>query len=179
MAGKLQAHRAGMLHRAVSVLAFTADGAWLLQRRAREKYHSGGLWSNTACTHPRQGESLLTAAERCLRHEMGLVATLRPAFAFMYRAQVAPDLVEHEYDHVFVAHGVGAPSPNDAEVEGWRRVPIDALVDEMECAPHTFTAWFPIALQLLREATLDRTSLSSRPDRTWFVPASYGAQPTA
>lgn len=150
LAEKLDAHRRGVLHRAVSVFAFDAAGALLLQRRAAGKYHSGGLWSNTACTHPRVGESLSDAARRCVREEMGVeCATLVPAFGFIYRAQVSPTLVEHEFDHVFVARVVDRPSPNPEEVEAWRATPVPIVRQEVKADAARFSAWFPLAFDRL------------------------------
>ncbi|HEX7957304.1 MAG TPA: isopentenyl-diphosphate Delta-isomerase, partial [Pyrinomonadaceae bacterium] len=99
---KLEVHRAGALHRAFSVFVFDGRGRLLMQRRAAGKYHSGGLWSNTACGHPRPGEATRAAARRRLREEMGLDCELSAAFEFVYRAELGDSLVEHEYDHVFV-----------------------------------------------------------------------------
>lgn len=150
IAEKFEAHRRGALHRAVSVFAFDAAGALLLQRRARDKYHSGGLWSNTACTHPRVGETPADAARRCVREELGVeCTTLTPAFSFIYRAQVSPTLVEHEYDHVFVARIVDRLSPNPREVEAWRAVPLGEVRAEAKASPASFSAWFPLALERL------------------------------
>src|SRR5687767_9772562 len=91
---KLRAHTLGTLHRAVSVFASDATGSLIVQQRALSKYHSGGLWSNTACTHPQPGETPLAAAERCLREELGVSTVLSPAFRFRYRAAVPPRLIE-------------------------------------------------------------------------------------
>lgn len=153
LADKLDAHLRGVLHRAVSVFALDATGALLLQRRAAGKYHSGGLWSNTACTHPRVGESPTDAARRCVREEMGVeCATLTPAFTFIYRAQVSPTLVEHEFDHVFVARVVDRPSPNPEEVEAWRATPVSLVLEEVKADAARFSAWFPLALARLIDA---------------------------
>ncbi len=150
-AEKLAAHESGALHRAVSVFAFDATGALLVQRRAAGKYHSGGLWSNSACTHPREHESTDDAARRCLREEMGVSCrTLEPAFAFIYRAQVSATLVEHEFDHVFVARVTDRPQPNADEVESWRATTLPQVEAEVEADPSRFSAWFPLALAGLR-----------------------------
>jgi len=150
-AGKLEAHVAGALHRAVSVFAFDADGRLLLQRRAAGKYHSGGLWSNSACTHPRAHERTIDAARRCMREELGVEChALEPAFAFTYRAQVSPTLVEHEYDHVFVARVRAPLAPNADEVEAWRAVALDEVRRDVAADPSRYSAWFPLALERLR-----------------------------
>src|SRR4051812_34432219 len=106
---KLQVHLAGALHRAFSIFVFDAAGRLLIQKRAPGKYHSAGLWSNTACGHPRPGEATAPAARRRLREEMGLDCELHEAFEFLYRAELGDALVEHEYDHVFVGTHVGDP----------------------------------------------------------------------
>lgn len=151
LAGKLAAHETGALHRAVSVFAFDPAGRLLVQQRAPGKYHSGGLWSNSACSHPREGETPAAAAARCLHEELGLTCdTLEPASAFIYRAQVSPTLVEHEYDHVFVARVSATPTPNAEEVTAWRAVTLDEIDAEATAAPARFSAWFPLALAHLR-----------------------------
>lgn len=144
-AGKLAVHRDGRLHRAVSVFLFDDDGRWLLQRRADGKYHSAGLWSNTACTHPRPGEVPAQAAARRLEEEMGVRCLLKPAFTFLYRAELdgGPEpLVEHEFDHVFVGRFSGAPAPAPAEVSEWRWVDGDTLRADLARLPEQYTPWF-------------------------------------
>ena len=138
---KLEAHVEGALHRAVSVFVFDAERRLLLQKRARTKYHSGGLWSNTACGHPRPGEPTLTAARRRLREEMGFDCELREAFEFLYRAELDGELVEHEYDHVFVGTHEGAPAPDPSEVEDWRWVTLDELRRDLRAAPRRYSYW--------------------------------------
>lgn len=148
MEDKLRAHTLGSLHRAVSVFAHDAAGALIVQQRAADKYHSGGLWSNTACTHPREGESVIAAARRCLKEELGVVATLRPAFRFRYRSEVPPSLIEHEYDHVFSGFIHGQVKAAASEVAAWRTVSLDDITREVKAKPGLFTAWFRIALPL-------------------------------
>lgn len=147
---KLEAHQRGALHRAVSVFAFDADKQLLIQRRAPGKYHSGGLWSNSACTHPRRGESLEDAARRCMREELGLECeSIKRCESFVYRAQVSPALEEHELDHVFLARVSGNPAPNASEVQAWRFVALPAVRDEVARNTAHFTAWFALALDVL------------------------------
>ncbi|CAK8736616.1 Isopentenyl-diphosphate Delta-isomerase [Sodalis praecaptivus] len=100
---KLQAHREGALHRAVTVYLFNPDGQLLLQQRAREKYHCGGLWSNTCCGHPMPAEESAAAARRRLYEEMGLRVALTPVLQLRYRLPLPNGLIEHEYGHVFLA----------------------------------------------------------------------------
>jgi len=150
-APKLQAHRTGALHRAISVFVFDSGGKMLLQRRAEGKYHSGGLWSNTCCSHPRPGESVAAAARRRLREEMGMDCELEPSFTFVYRADLDGGLTEHELDHVFVGTTDDSPEPDPDEVGGWRWAEPREVAQEMETAPERFTAWFPIAFRALLE----------------------------
>lgn len=144
---KLQVHREGALHRAFSVFVFDAAGCLLLQRRAAEKYHSGGLWSNTACGHPRPGEATRAAARRRLREEMGIDCELRAAFGFIYRAELDGALVEHEYDHVFVGRYEGDPAPDPAEVEGWRWVTMGELRRALRAEPQRYSPWLKLAVE--------------------------------
>lgn len=142
-AAKLDVHRDGRLHRAVSVFLVDEAGRWLLQRRAEAKYHSAGLWSNTACTHPRPGETPAAAAARRLREEMGVRCLLRPAFSFLYRAELGgtEPLIEHELDHVFVGRFSGAPAPAPGEVSGWDWVDAAWLRDDLALRPERYTPW--------------------------------------
>jgi isopentenyl-diphosphate delta-isomerase len=146
-APKLAAHRQGILHRAFSVFLFDTGGRLLLQRRAQGKYHSGGLWSNTCCGHPRPGEGLVDAAQRRLAEEMGVTCALRPVGSFTYRARVG-DLEEHELDHVLVGRHEGDPRPAASEVDAWRWVAPAEAVAELAAGPERFTPWFARALDL-------------------------------
>lgn len=148
---KLEAHREGRLHRAFSVFVFDPSGRLLLQRRARGKYHSAGLWSNTCCGHPRPGELLIKAAHRRLREEMGIDCLLRPAFDFTYRAELENGLIEHEYDHVFVGRFAGTPAPDPDEVAEWRWASVSETLADLEQRPQHYTAWFRIAFEGLIE----------------------------
>ena len=151
--GKLAAHGGGgVRHRAVSVMLFRDDGAVLLQRRAPGKYHSPGLWSNTACGHPRPGEAAVDAARRRLADELGIDAALELATTFEYRAALDGGLVEHEIDHVFVGRTDAEPAPDPSEVDAWRWVMPDALAGEMAAEPARYTAWCPLVWRALVEA---------------------------
>lgn len=153
-AEKLTAHAQAKLHRALSVFVSDGAGRLLLQRRARGKYHSGGLWSNTCCGHPRPDETVDAAAHRRLREEMGFDCPLERAFAFTYRADVGGGLVEHEHDHVFVGRFDGTPRPDPREVEVWRWVPVTEVLEDLDAHPDHYTAWFRLALDELRRRGL-------------------------
>ncbi len=148
-AEKLQAHREGRLHRAFSVFVLDHADRVLLQRRTMNKYHSGGLWSNTCCGHPRPGEETRAAAARRLLEEMGFQCELEPAGGFVYRAQLG-DLVEHEYDHVFRGRFDGDPRPDPAELDAWRWIPVSQLEADLRARPERYTVWLPQVLEQLR-----------------------------
>ncbi len=143
---KMQAHVAGKLHRAFSVFLFNSKNEMLLQRRALEKYHSGGLWTNACCSHPRPGETTENAARRRLQEEMGIRCEIKEAFGFIYRAAFENGLVEHEYDHVFVGRydGTVEPLPEEAMDYSWAEV--DAIQNDLKSAPEKYSVWLRIAL---------------------------------
>lgn len=146
-AEKMKVHEDGMLHRAFSVFILNDRGELLLQKRASVKYHSPGLWTNTCCSHPVPGETAVAAGERRLMEEMGFSVALQPAFSFLYRADVGDGLIEHEFDHVLVGRYNAIPEMNPEEVEDFRYVALDELLQEVERAPEQFTTWFRILLQ--------------------------------
>ena len=139
---KLEAHRQGLLHRAVSAFVFDRAGQHLLQRRARDKYHSGGLWSNACCSHPRPGETTDAAVARRLQEEMGLSIPLEHRLVFTYRAELGNGLIEHEVDHVYTGRFNGTPRPDPSEVSDWRWVAPAQLERELADSLEEFTAWF-------------------------------------
>lgn len=138
---KLKAHKQNKLHRAFSVIIFNTDGELLLQKRAQEKYHSGGLWSNTCCSHPAPGEDLKEAAQRRLGEEMGFEAELSEVYSFYYQKDFE-GLCEHEIDHVFVGVYNEDPDPDPNEVEDWRWIAPEKLKEEIDDGPLKFTFWF-------------------------------------
>lgn len=146
-ASKEEAHRNGLLHRAVSVLLFNGRGELLLQRRAADKYHSGGLWANSCCTHPAVGEGNREAAERRLREELGIAARLRPFGSFLYRAQLDGGMTEHELDHLFVGRSDAPPAPDPAEVAACRYLPLFGVRAEVAHHPERFAVWLRIILE--------------------------------
>jgi isopentenyl-diphosphate Delta-isomerase len=143
---KLRAHRVGRLHRAFSIFVFNNRQELLLQRRSPSKYHSGGLWSNTCCGHPRPGEATDAAAMRRLNEEMGFACDLRERFSFLYRAELNDRLIEHDIDHVFVGRFSGRPAPNPKEVCDFQWLRLDELWPAMQTRPEAFTYWLRVAL---------------------------------
>ncbi len=144
VASKLDAHRNGDLHRAFSVLIHDGKGKVLLQKRHKDKYHSGGLWSNTCCGHPRPGEETMNAAARRLGEEMGFTCELAPMGNLQYRADVGDGLIEHELVHLHsgVYAGPVLPDSREAELFAWRTP--EEIETEAEAFPERFTAWFCI-----------------------------------
>lgn len=149
VAPKLQAHLDGLKHRAISVLIVNRRREFLLQKRFGGKYHSGGLWTNACCSHPRPGEEPLEAAGRRLKDEMGFSTDLRPLFIIEYRAQVG-SLIEDEYVHVFGGAYDGAVTPDPAEVEDYRWMTLRDLEASMAEHPDDYTAWFRQYMRLRR-----------------------------
>ena len=141
---KLKAHEQGALHRAISVLIFNSDSELLLQRRALSKYHSPGLWTNSCCSHPRDGEEVLAAGERRLVEEMGMAAKLQPLFHFRYRAEFENGLIEHELDHVMVGYFEAEPTINPEEVAAWKWISLEELKQDLSRKPENYTVWFKI-----------------------------------
>lgn len=138
---KLEAHEKGMLHRAFSVFVLNDKNELMLQQRASQKYHSPLLWTNTCCSHQREGESNLEAGTRRLREEMGFTTELRELFHFIYKAPFENGLTEHELDHVMIGFHSGDPKINPDEVEAWKWMPIDDVKSDMEQHPERYTIW--------------------------------------
>jgi isopentenyl-diphosphate delta-isomerase len=148
---KLTAHQTGTLHRAFSVFIFNSKGQLLLQQRAFDKYHSGGLWTNTCCSHPRTGEMTTDAAHRRLQEEMGMNCNLTELFQFSYRHEFENGLIENEYDHVFLGISDDLPVPNTDEVANFRYADIEQLIYDLSENPDLYTAWFKICLEQVLE----------------------------
>ncbi|MBT1708011.1 isopentenyl-diphosphate Delta-isomerase [Fulvivirgaceae bacterium PWU5] len=154
---KMEAHRKGILHRAFSILLFNSKGEMLLQQRALDKYHSGGLWTNTCCSHPLPGETMEAATRRKLYQEMGI--DLQPAFAykFIYRAALDHDLIEHEYDHVYIGYYDGEPAINQDEVASWKYMDMLLLREDMRLHPADYTYWFRLIVEGLEFGQVSHT----------------------
>ncbi|MEM7370366.1 MAG: isopentenyl-diphosphate Delta-isomerase [Bacteroidota bacterium] len=148
---KMQAHREGLLHRAFSVFIFDQQDNMLLHQRAFEKYHSGGLWTNACCSHPRPGESVQEAADRRLMEEMGFHCSLNPSFSFIYQTEFDNGLTEHELDHVFVGEFDGEPRPEPSEVAAWKFVSLEYIQAQLKQQPQDYTVWFRIAFEKLMQ----------------------------
>jgi isopentenyl-diphosphate delta-isomerase len=148
---KITAHEKGELHRAFSVFVFNNKGELMLQKRASEKYHSGGLWTNTVCSHPKAGEDIAASAKRRMMEEMGFECDISKAFTFIYKSNVGDGLTEHEYDHVFFGYSDTVPNPNPEEVEDWKYVDMDWLNQDVKENPNDYTVWFKIALKEVKQ----------------------------
>lgn len=151
---KLQAHVAGKLHRAISVFIFNSKNEMLLQQRAIDKYHSGGLWTNTCCSHPKPGEETKAAAERRLYEEMGMKCDLGPSFTFVYKAALDNDLTEYEYDHVFTGITDETPVLNPDEAAAWRYESIERVRTDIAENPEQYTEWFKICIDKYSDVLL-------------------------
>jgi isopentenyl-diphosphate delta-isomerase len=143
---KMSAHEQGLLHRAFSVLVFNSKNELLLQKRAATKYHSGGLWSNTCCSHPLPGENIHETVRRKLMYEMGIEAMPVFAYKFIYQAKVGR-LVEYEYDYVFTARYDGDPVANPEEADDWRYAALAQIKEDAAAHPDQYTSWFKLILQ--------------------------------
>ena len=143
---KLSVHQSGNLHRAFSVFVLNEKAEIMLQKRAQEKYHSPGLWTNSCCSHPRPDESVLAAGERRLMEELGFTTALQPAFSFIYKAEVGNGFIEHEFDHVLLGEYSGNVPFNPAEVSEIRFISLSDLKAEVLANPSSFTQWLCIML---------------------------------
>lgn len=141
---KLEAHEKALLHRAFSVFILNDKKEVMLQQRAHHKYHSPGLWTNTCCSHQREGENNIEAGTRRLKEEMGFVTPLKETISFIYKAPFDNGLTEHELDHVLVGHYENDPVINPGEVADWKWMSIDDVKKDIETDPESYTAWFKI-----------------------------------
>ena len=144
---KMEAHKKGLLHRAFSVFIFNDKGELLLQKRASHKYHSGGLWTNTCCSHPRPEETLDEAVHRRLVEEMGFDCPVKKSFSFIYKTTLDKGLSEHELDHVYIGQYNGSPLVNAEEVEDWKYMHPEKIRLAIKNDPNSFTVWFKIAFE--------------------------------
>jgi isopentenyl-diphosphate delta-isomerase len=141
---KLEAHEKAVLHRAFSVFVLNNKNEIMLQQRAHHKYHSPMLWTNTCCSHQREGETNLQAGSRRLYEEMGFNTSLKELFHFIYKAPFDNGLTEHELDHVMVGYYNEDPKINLEEVESWKWMDIEEVRNDMLVNPEIYTVWFKI-----------------------------------
>lgn len=141
---KMEAHEKALLHRAFSVFVFNDKGELMIQQRAHSKYHSPGLWTNTCCSHQREGETNVEAGKRRLQEEMGFSTDLKETISFIYRAPFDNGLTEHEYDYILVGNYEGEPDLNPDEVADWKWVSLDWIQKDMKDHPEIYTEWFKI-----------------------------------
>ncbi|MAP99284.1 MAG: isopentenyl-diphosphate delta-isomerase [Flavobacteriaceae bacterium] len=149
---KMEAHIKGVLHRAFSVIIFNNNGDIMLQKRARTKYHTPGLWSNTCCSHQRDNEDNITAGKRRLYEEMGFTTQLQNFDSFIYKVSFSNGLIEHEFDHILTGIYNGIPNLNKKEVDQWKWVSIDSLYHDINNNPDNYTAWFKIIINKYSES---------------------------
>jgi len=141
---KMEAHEKAVLHRAFSVFIFNDEGELMLQQRAAHKYHSPLLWTNTCCSHQRDGESNIEAGKRRLIEEMGFKTNLKEIFSFVYKAPFDNGLTEHELDHVMIGNFNGTPKINPDEVASYKWMTLEEVKKDIELQPKLYTAWFKI-----------------------------------
>lgn len=144
---KQAAHVNPHLHRAFSIFIFNSKGELLMQQRALSKYHSPGLWTNTCCSHPRDGETLTEATSRRLMEEMGMTCEMHEVYTFIYMAPVGQGLTEHEFDHVWIGRSDETPQINREEVESWKYVSLSDLKVDIQLHPELYTEWFKITFE--------------------------------
>ncbi|GAG75943.1 unnamed protein product [marine sediment metagenome] len=142
---KLKVHQEGYLHRAFSIFVVNARGELMLQRRANHKYHSGGLWANTCCSHPLKGEETENTIHDRLMEEMGFDCDLEPIFKFIYRAELDNNLVEYELDQVYIGYYEPDPIPNPDEVGDWKWIDIEFLKKDLKESPSEYVYWLKAA----------------------------------
>ncbi|HBI01577.1 MAG TPA: isopentenyl-diphosphate Delta-isomerase [Flavobacterium sp.] len=141
---KLEAHEKAVLHRAFSVFILNDKNEVMLQQRAHHKYHSPLLWTNTCCSHQREGETNIQAGTRRLYEEMGFSTELKELFHFIYKAPFDNGLTEHELDHVMIGYYNDEPKINHDEVESWKWMSIEAIRDDIQTQSENYTVWFKI-----------------------------------
>lgn len=141
---KMEAHEKAVLHRAFSVFIFNNKNELMLQQRAAHKYHSPLLWTNTCCSHQREGESNIAAGKRRLEEEMGFSVPLKETISFIYKAPFDNGLTEHELDHILLGYTEDNPRINPEEVASWKWMPLEKVKEDIDQQPEIYTAWFKI-----------------------------------
>ncbi len=151
---KMETHEKGLLHRCFSILVFNKDKKVLVHQRALDKYHCGGLWTNTCCSHQRDGESTLDAAHRRLEEELGFTCELEEQFTFIYKAAFDNGLTEHEFDHVLFGTHDGDTNPNPQEVADTHWMTIAQVKKDIATHPKKYTPWFKIIIEEIEKREL-------------------------
>lgn len=141
---KMEAHEKALLHRAFSVFVFNDQNQLMIQRRAAHKYHSPGLWTNTCCSHQREGETNIEAGKRRLMEEMGFTTSLTENISFIYKAPFDNGLTEHEYDYILLGDYNDEPNINPDEVSEWKWMSLEDIENDMKVHPEQYTEWFKI-----------------------------------
>ena len=141
---KLDAHKKGILHRAFSVFVLNNNNEIMLQKRAYNKYHSGGLWTNTCCSHQREGENSIEAGKRRLLEEMGFETELKIITSFIYKVEFENGLTEHELDYLLIGRYLKSPVINKQEVADWKWMKVELIADDIKLNPNNYTSWFKI-----------------------------------
>ncbi|SKB61058.1 isopentenyl-diphosphate delta-isomerase [Salegentibacter holothuriorum] len=141
---KIEAHEKALLHLAFSVFVFNEKNELMIQQRAHSKYHSPGLWTNTCCSHQREGESNVAAGKRRLHEEMGFSTELKEVMNFIYKAPFDNGLTEHEFDYILIGNYEDDPKPNPDEVANWKWMSLGEIKSDMEVNPGVYTEWFKI-----------------------------------
>ena len=154
---KIKAHQQGLLHRAFSVFIFNGKGEMLLQQRAMNKYHSGGLWTNACCSHPKPGEDIQRAAQRRLYEEMGFVTSIEEIFDFIYKSSFENGLTEYEFDHVFIGVFDELIEPDKKEVSDYCFKSLEEIKSSLQLYPEQYTAWFHIAFPMVEKWISERS----------------------
>ncbi len=144
---KQEAHEKALLHRAFSVFIFNDKNELMLQQRALHKYHSPGLWTNTCCSHQRDGEKTIEAGKRRLMEEMGFTAELKETTSFIYKASFDNGLTEHEFDHILLGNFNDDPVINENEVASWKWMSLEAIQNNIKDFPEHYSAWFKIIFE--------------------------------
>ncbi|MEP6648037.1 MAG: isopentenyl-diphosphate Delta-isomerase [Saprospiraceae bacterium] len=148
---KMEAHELGLLHRAFSIFIFNTKGEMLLQQRAMNKYHSGGLWTNACCSHPLPQEETPAAAQRRLKEELGFSTPIKKVFDFVYKAEFDNGLIEYEFDHVFTGEYDGPINFNKEEVKDFCYRNVSEIGQDLQSHPQKYTAWFHVAFPKIEE----------------------------
>lgn len=148
---KMEAHQKGILHRAFSIFLFNSNNEMLIQQRASEKYHGADLWTNACCSHPQLNEDVMESAQKRLVFEMGIRCEIKNAFSFLYKASVENDLIEHEFDHVFIGYTDTDPIPNPQEVQSFKWLDMTVLSKDIHENPEKYTYWFKMASPRIAE----------------------------